>query len=145
MRVGPILGQQLRPERREGFRRAVAGRGVEVHEATGERYDRESGARLMRGLLQDRGLPDALVVASYTLLQGVLDVLLESPEGLPRALRLATFGDERLLDFLPLKVNSLPQRHERIAELTLARALDAVRGHYTPGCEVVARELKRRG
>jgi LacI family fructose operon transcriptional repressor len=74
----------------------------------------------------------------------VLDVLLESPAGLPRTLRMATFGDERLLDFLPLRINSLPQRHERIAELTLARALEAIQGRYEPGCEVVARELKRR-
>ncbi|QRN94215.1 catabolite repressor/activator [Archangium violaceum] len=131
-------------ERREGFRRAVAGRLERVHEATGARYDRESGARLMRELLSAHGLPDALVTSSYTLLQGVLDVLLELPSGLPRTLRLATFGDERLLDFLPLRVNSIPQRHERIAELTLARAMEAIQGRYEPGCEVVARELKRR-
>jgi LacI family transcriptional regulator, fructose operon transcriptional repressor len=132
-------------ERRKGFRRAVKGRIEHVHELTGARYDRESGVLLMRELLAGHGLPDALVTSSYTLLQGVLDVLLESPTGLPRTLRLATFGDDRLLDFLPLRVNSLPQRHERIAELTLARALEAVQGRYVPGCEVVARELKRRG
>ena len=132
-------------ERREGFRKAVAGRVERAYEATGERYDRESGARLMRELLAAHGLPDALVVSSFTLLQGVFDVMLEQPGGLPRSLRLATFGDERLLDFLPVRVNSLPQRHERIAELTLARALDAVQGRYVPGCEVVPRELKRRG
>lgn len=132
-------------ERRKGFRRAVKGRVEHVHQVTGARYDRESGALLMRGLLADHGLPDALVTSSYTLLQGVLDVLLESPTGLPQKLRLATFGDDRLLDFLPLRVNSLPQHHERIAELTLARALEAIQGRYTPGCEVIARELKRRG
>jgi len=53
--------------------------------------------------------------------EDVLAVLLESPVGLPRTLRLAAFGDDRLLDFLLLRVNSLPQRPERIAELTLAR------------------------
>jgi LacI family fructose operon transcriptional repressor len=132
-------------ERREGFRRAVTGRIEHIHEAAGAHYDRESGAHLMRGLLAEHGLPDALVTGSYTLLEGVLDVLLESPAGLPRTLRMATFGDDRLLDFLPLRVNSLPQQHERIAELTLARALDAVQGRYVPGCEVVARGFKRRG
>ena len=131
-------------ERREGFRRAAQGQASQVHELSGARYDRETGAQLMRDLLDTKGLPDALVTCSYTLMQGVLDVLLQSPTGLPRSLRMATFGDDRLLDFLPLRVNSLPQRHERIAEVTLARALEAVRGTYTPGCEVVARELKRR-
>ncbi|WNG43270.1 catabolite repressor/activator [Archangium minus] len=132
-------------ERREGFRRAVTGHVAHIHEITGTRYDRETGASSMRELLATHGLPDALLTSSYTLMEGVLDVLLESPKGLPRTLRMATFGDDRLLDFLPLRVNSLPQRHERIAEVTLARALDAVQGHYAPGCEVVTRELKRRG
>ncbi|WP_395843456.1 catabolite repressor/activator [Cystobacter fuscus] len=131
-------------ERREGFRRAVQGQIEQVHELSGARYDRESGAQMMRELIEKQGLPDALVTCSYTLMQGVLDVLLQFPDGLPRGLRMATFGDDRLLDFLPLRINSLPQRHERIAEVTLARALAAVRGTYTPGCEVVARELKRR-
>ncbi|ATB30318.1 catabolite repressor/activator [Melittangium boletus] len=131
-------------ERREGFRRAVQGRVAHVHELSGPRYDRETGARMMRELLGAHGLPDALVTSSFTLMQGVLDVLLEQPGGLPRTLRMATFGDDRLLDFLPVKVNSLPQQHERIAEVTLARALEAIRGSYAPGCEVVARELKRR-
>jgi LacI family transcriptional regulator, fructose operon transcriptional repressor len=131
-------------ERREGFRAAVAGRVAHVHELSGERYDRESGARLMRELLEKHGLPDALVTCSFTLMQGVLDVLLEQPGGLPRSLRMATFGDDRLLDFLPLRVNSLPQQHARIAEVTLARALEAVRGTYAPGPVIVARELKQR-
>ncbi len=131
-------------ERREGFRRAVEGRVPGVHELSGPRYDRETGAGLMRDFLAVHGLPDALVTSSFTLMQGVLDALLELPGGLPRALRMATFGDDRLLDFLPVKVNSLPQQHERIAEVTLTRALEAVRGSYAPGCQVVARALKRR-
>lgn len=130
--------------RRAGFRRAVAGRLTSVFERSGRHYDRESGAALMRALLAERGLPDALITSSYTLLEGVLDVLLEQRGGLPQALRIATFGDNRLLDFLPLRINSLPQQHRRIAELTLARALDAVAGRYRPGCDVVERTLKRR-
>ena len=132
-------------ERREGFRQATATRRPgQLTELSGERYDRETGARLMSSLLQSGGLPDALITASYTLLQGALDVLLERPEGLPRTLRLATFGDDRLLDFLPLPVNSLPQKHEVIAEVTLAKALAAVNGDYLPGIEVIQRTLKQR-
>lgn len=131
-------------ERRAGFRDAVAGWSCQSTELGGERYDRETGAKLMRQLLQSEGLPDALITASYTLLQGVLDVLLESPEGLPENLRLATFGDDRLLDFLPLAVNSLPQQHHAIAKVTLAKALAAVNGDYAPGCQVIERVLTRR-
>ncbi|WP_110709779.1 catabolite repressor/activator [Salinicola sp. CR57] len=131
-------------ERRRGFLDALASE-PRCHPRcfSGERYDRDSGARLMQRLLDDDGLPDAIVTASYTLMEGLLDVLLA--DGVPPAnLRLATFGDDRLLDFLPCKVNSLPQDHDRVAEQALARALQAARGDYTPGLDVIDRTLKRR-
>lgn len=130
-------------ERRRGFRRALAGSSAVPLVYTARRYDRGEGATLMRRLLAEHGLPDALVTASYTLLDGVFDVLLEEG-GLPESLQLATFGDDRLLDFLPLPVNSLPQDHARIAELTLLRALAAAQGDYRPGNDVVERSLRYR-
>jgi LacI family fructose operon transcriptional repressor len=104
-------------ERREGFEEVARSRSGQWAVYSGEHYDRASGARLMQRVLADQGLPDALITASYTLLQGVLDVLLEQPGGLPQSLRMATFGDDRLLDFLPVKVHSLPQKHEAIAKI----------------------------
>ncbi|WP_202594125.1 catabolite repressor/activator [Frateuria defendens] len=131
-------------ERREGFHRAVAGRGMRVREYNGERYDRKTGAALCRRMLEEGGLPDVLVTASYTLLSGVLDALLALPAGLPPELRVGTFGNDRLLDFLPLKVNAMVQRHAEIAERALARALGAIQGDYRPGRDAVPRELLRR-
>ncbi|MHB0776615.1 catabolite repressor/activator [Halomonas sp. WWR20] len=130
-------------ERRQGFHQALAGTAATPWVLTAKRYDRAEGAALMRRLLDEHGLPDALVTASYTLLEGVFDVLLENG-GLPERLQLATFGDDRLLDFLPQPVNSLPQNHARIAELTLMRALAAARGEYSPGCDIVERSLRYR-
>lgn len=130
-------------ERRQGFQRALAGHACKASIRTGERYDRADGARLMQRLIDEDGLPDALVTASYTLLDGALDVLLANG-GLSSSLRLATFGDDRLLDFLPQPVNSLPQDHARIVELTLARAIAATRGDYKPGAEMVERTLRYR-
>jgi len=130
-------------ERRQGFHQAVAAAGAEPWVLSAARYDRHDGALLMERLLAEHGIPDALVTASYTLLDGALDVLL-ARGGLPDTLRLATFGDARLLDFLPRPVNSLPQDHARIAELTLARAIAAARGDYRPGTEVVERSLRCR-
>ncbi len=130
-------------ERRQGFHQALSGGAATPSIYTAQRYDRTEGAALMRRLLDEHGLPDALVTASYTLLDGAFDVLLDNG-GLPERLRLATFGDDRLLDFLPQPVNSLPQDHARIAELTLARALAAARGDYRPGSEVVERSLRYR-
>ncbi|PRY72541.1 catabolite repressor/activator [Halomonas ventosae] len=131
-------------ERRAGFQQGLADHPPrEVITCGARRYDRGEGARLMRELLEGHGMPDALVTASYTLLDGVFDVLLEDG-GLPPALRLATFGDSRLLDFLPLPVNSAVQDHDRIATLTLACALAASRGDYRPGLQVVERHLRWR-
>ena len=130
-------------ERRAGFLQALAGRDGEPLMLGAERYDRADGARLMRELLERDGLPDALVTASYTLLDGVFDVLLEEG-GLPQALRLATFGDSRLLDFLPLPVNSAVQDHDRMAAMVLTCALAASQGDYRVGQQVVPRTLRRR-
>ncbi|GED21131.1 catabolite repressor/activator [Halomonas halmophila] len=130
-------------ERRAGFQQALASRNVAAELYSGERYDRATGASLMRDLLDGEGLPDALVTASYTLLEGVLDTLIERG-GLPDRLRLATFGDDRLLDFLPLAVDSAVQNHVQIADTTLARAEAAIHGDYTPGQQVIARTLRRR-
>ncbi|MGM0984302.1 MAG: catabolite repressor/activator [Pseudomonadota bacterium] len=131
-------------ERRAGFQQALADhRPLEVIACGAQRYDSVEGARLMRELLDGHGMPDAMVTASYTLLDGAFDVLLEDG-GLPTSLRLATFGDSRLLDFLPLPVNSAVQDHDRIATLTLACALAAARGEYRPGLQVVARHLRWR-
>ncbi len=113
-------------ERRSGFEAAARQLGWATEVCSGARYDRQTGAALMRDLLRYRALPEALVTASYTLLQGVLDVLLEQPEGLTPTLKLATFGDDRLLDFLPVPVHSLPQNHEAIAAAALDQALAAI-------------------
>lgn len=131
-------------ERREGFESVAQNRSGTWAVYSGDHYDRASGAALMRQVLTEQGLPDALITGSYTLMQGVLDVLLEQPDGLPQSLRMATFGDDRLLDFLPVKVNSLPQKHEAIAEATLDQAMAAVAGTSEPETIIINRSLKRR-
>ncbi|WP_456269586.1 catabolite repressor/activator [Kushneria sp. AK178] len=137
-------------ERRDGFRAAVdhpGDQGPRAHLHSGERYDRETGMALMQQHLEHHDMPRALVTASYTLLEGALDVLLShySLETLcERDLRMATFGNDRLLDFLPLKVNSMQQDHERIASLALSSALDAIEGRLHPGIIDVERTLIRR-
>ncbi|HAS76108.1 MAG TPA: catabolite repressor/activator, partial [Marinobacter adhaerens] len=71
-------------ERREGFLAAANEAGIAPLVESGLHYDRASGAAMMRRILTDHGLPDALVTASFTLLQGVLDVLLDQPDPLPK-------------------------------------------------------------
>nr|WP_300309843.1 catabolite repressor/activator [Halomonas sp.] len=132
-------------ERRSGFEAALANAGHEV-ECTllsAEHYAREEGARLFRDYLEHNGLPDALITASYTLLEGVLDTLL-AQGGLPSRLAMASFGDNRLLDFLPLPVNSAVQDHETIARHALALAMEAINGEYRPQRVVIPRHPRWR-
>lgn len=130
----------------------------------GEAFSRACGRRLAETLLARLGyLPDVLLTTAYVLLEGVLDVLRSSPRAFQEGpaptravqpwsavtpfppLRLGTFGDNQLLDFLPLPVDSLQQRHEHLAERTLAWVLAAVEdSDYRPGVETVPRTFKAR-
>jgi len=130
-------------ERRAGFQTALQDSAIEPLILSGTHYERSEGARLAALLLDEKGGADALVTASYVLLEGVFDVFLERG-GLPDRMRLATFGDHRLLDFLPQAVNSASQDYDRIAELTLDCALKAIQGEYLCGQQVVARHLRTR-
>ncbi|PAU71244.1 catabolite repressor/activator [Vreelandella alkaliphila] len=130
-------------ERRVGFQSALQGTSIEPVLLSGTHYERSEGARLAAQLLDEKGGADALITASYVLMEGVFDVFLERG-GLPENMRLATFGDHRLLDFLPQPVNSALQDYDRIAELTLRCALNAMNGDYQCGQQVVARHLHTR-
>ncbi|MGO2007986.1 catabolite repressor/activator [Vreelandella alkaliphila] len=130
-------------ERRVGFQSALQDSSIEPVLLSGTHYERSEGAHLAAQLLDEKGGADALITASYVLMEGVFDVFLERG-GLPENMRLATFGDHRLLDFLPQPVNSALQDYDRIAELTLRCALNAMNGDYQCGQQVVARHLRTR-
>ncbi|MGP9665247.1 catabolite repressor/activator [Halomonas sp. AOP22-C1-8] len=131
-------------ERRAGFEAALKDRDIEEVYLSAERYERSEAMELAQQLLSEPKGLDALVTASYTLMEGVLDAFLERG-GLSRHIRLATFGDHRLLDFLPQPINSVHQDYDRIAELTLNSALKTARGQGGVGQQVVKRHLFQRG
>lgn len=99
----------------------------------------------MEQLLDRLGhLPDALVTTSYVLLQGVFDALHDFPLK-SRPLRLGTFGDTQLLDFLPLPVNAMAQQHQLIADTALRLALAVIEEEqYQPGVHAISRTFKQR-
>ncbi|WNW11761.1 catabolite repressor/activator [Pseudomonas sp. DTU_2021_1001937_2_SI_NGA_ILE_001] len=127
--------------RAEGFRQALTGFAGEVIIEQGEAFSRACGERLMQELAQRLGgLPDALITTSYVLLQGVFDALERQDN-----LRLGTFGDTQLLDFLPLPVNAMAQQHQLIADKALELALAAIeKDQYQPGVHAIARTFKQR-
>lgn len=131
--------------RERGFRQALKGFEGRISVYYGEQFNRRSGYQQMQALLAEAGPPDALVSTAYVLLEGVFDLLQEKPQSTWSGLRLATFGDNQLLDFLPLRVNAMSQQHERIAERVLTWALRAVeQDDYQPGIEAIERSFLAR-
>ncbi|MBV4501603.1 catabolite repressor/activator [Pseudomonas shirazensis] len=128
-----------------GFDQALQQFAGEIRRYEGEAFSRECGQRLMEQLIAEHGgLPDALVTTSYVLLQGVFDALQARPAE-SRQLQLGTFGDNQLLDFLPLPVNAMAQQHGLIAATALELALAAIeQKRYQPGVHAVPRTFKQR-
>lgn len=141
--IGALPELNISQERQLGFESAVKSNQREFMLGYGEHFNREEGRRVVEQWVKKERLPDAIVTTSYTLLEGILDVLMEYPD-LLKKIRLATFGDNRLLDFLPVKINSLPQQFEVIADSALALALNASAKRYQSGVELVPRRLKVR-
>ncbi|MGY3887550.1 catabolite repressor/activator [Aeromonas aquatica] len=135
-------------ERKAGFEQALAQQAAASqpapHICEGKHFSRIEGYRLIKELHLRLGqLPEALVATSYILMEGVLDYLLEQETDMSR-LAMATFGDDRLLDFLPFGINSLPQQHDALAGQALTLALKAINGEYHCGLHYISRTLKRR-
>ena len=135
--IGALPELNVSRERQLGFDSALRAQSKKSIIGYGEHYSREDGKAVFEKWLKEGKLPDAVITTSYTLLEGVLDVLLEHP-ALMNQIKLGTFGDNRLLDFLPIKINSLPQQFELIADSALALALNASAKRYHTGGRIGA-------
>ncbi|MBK3868349.1 catabolite repressor/activator [Pseudomonas stutzeri] len=136
---------RISQEREAGFRQALAQHRGRISVLQAEQFSRTCGRERMLALLDQGPLPDALITTAYVLLEGVFDALRERDLLWPDRLRLATFGDAQLLDFLPIRVNAISQQHAQIAERALEQAIRAIeQGDYRPGVQAIDRELKIR-
>lgn len=143
--IGAHPELSISQQRSSGFSQAVIDFQGEVLIKHGDAFNRDCGRQLMNDLIQRLGqVPDALVTASYGLLQGVFDALRAHPlKAAP--IHLGTFGDPLSLDFLPQPVNAMTQQHALIADKVLKLALAAVeQQHYQPGIQTIARTLRQR-
>lgn len=138
--IGALPELNISKERELGFSSAIKNRNITSLIGYGEHFNRADGQRVLEQWCESGTVPDAIVTTSYTLLEGVLDVLVEKPD-LASKMKIATFGDNRLLDFLPMKINSLPQQFEIIADSAMALALNAAAKRYQTGVELVPRKI----
>lgn len=138
--IGALPELNISRQRHAGFEVKAREQGVATITAYGGHFNRESGKAIFEQWLKAGTVPDAIITTSYILLEGILDVLIEQPE-LMANLKLGTFGDNRLLDFLPVKINSLPQQFELIADSALELGLNASAKRYQAGIELVPRRI----
>ena len=145
--IGARPALPISQQREEGFQQALAQHRGPLSILRAEQFSRACGREQMLALLDRGPLPDALITTAYVLLEGVFDALRERDLLWPEQLRLGTFGDAQLLDFLPIRVNAISQRHAQIAAQVLEQAIRAIeQGDYRPGVIAIGRELKiRRG
>ncbi|QUM79951.1 catabolite repressor/activator [Moritella sp. 5] len=143
--IGAVPDLGISKEREQGFLSAIKQHGIPVKKLTayGDHFSQDQGQAQVQLWIDNDTFPDAILATSYTLFEGVLDCLILNPS-LMATTKLATFGDNRLLDFLPSKIQSLPQQFELIAEHALKMALNAVNGCNKPCVEVVSRKIIRR-
>lgn len=143
--IGARPGLRISQQREQGFRQALENHAGPISVRQAEQFSRACGREQMLALLDHGELPDALITTAYVLLEGVFDALRERGLLWPAQLRLATFGDAQLLDFLPIPVNAISQQHEQIAELALNQAIRAIeQNDYRPGVLAVERMLRIR-
>ncbi|WP_428243177.1 catabolite repressor/activator [Gynuella sp.] len=147
---GAMKDLQVSRLREQGFMEAARqSPHVRAHCFYGPHFDAETGATLLQQTQQQLGhLPDAIITTSFSLLEGVIEGLQTHPDGnqvyTDSPIQLATFGNSRLLDFLPLTVNSLPQQYELIAESAWKLAKQSIDHQYQPQQVVVNRVLRKR-
>lgn len=138
--IGALPDLNISRQRQLGFEAKAKEKGLTSITGYGEHFHSESGKAIFEQWIKEDTVPDAIITTSYILLEGILDVLIEKPE-LMGTVKLGTFGDNRLLDFLPIKVNSLPQQFELIADSALALGLNASAKRYQAGIELIPRKI----
>lgn len=138
--IGALPELNISYQRQLGFEAQAKQQGLSTLIGYGEHFNSESGKVILDQWLKADTLPDAIITTSYILLEGILDLLIDHPE-LMKRIKLGTFGDNRLLDFLPIKINSLPQQFELIADSALTLGLNASAKRYQAGIELIPRKI----
>ncbi|GKX56265.1 DNA-binding transcriptional regulator FruR [Leminorella grimontii] len=147
MYLGALPELSVSQLREQGFRQAWKEDKRPVNYLYANSYERESAAEVFGHWLQSNSIPQAIYTTSFSLLQGVMDVILQKQGHLPANLAIATFGDNELLDFLECPVLSVAQRHREVAERVLELVLASIDEPQRPkpGLTRIRRNLCRRG
>ncbi len=133
--------------REKGFRDAFDGSKRDIHFCYADSYEREPAADAFEAYLETHEMPKALFTTSFSLLQGVIDVIIRRYGHVPSDLVIATFGDSELFDFLGCPILAASQKHREIADMTLELVLASLKDkkELKPGLNKMSRNLSKRG
>lgn len=97
---------------------------------TGMRNTHEFGAQMMDELLAqtDGETPPNILCSSLPVLQGALARLQQHCGHIPANIRIGTFDDHEMLDFLPNDVWSMKQNSDKLAEASFQAMMDTMAG-----------------
>ena len=92
-------------------------------------------------LTKAKAQPDAILCASYTLFEGFLQFLKTFDTKRLTKIKLATFDDHPLLDFLPFKVNSVCQDAQSLGKTAFNLVYESLQGKQNLHSVVVPSQL----
>jgi len=110
--IGGLPDLSTSRNRFRGYRTALVDAGLTLDPSLAfqEDYSPAGGYRMIGKAFDINGrMPEAVFTASYTLLEGVLQFVKDRLGGIPATLRIATFDDHPLLDYLPCRIISVRQ------------------------------------
>lgn len=120
---GALPDLTMSQEREAGFREALNGDIEKVNFLYSPEFKKEIAAESFAAWLSQNRLPDAIFTTSLTLLQGVLEVLLQQQKRIPEELVFATFGENELVELLANPVVCSVQDHSAIVQALLELAI----------------------
>lgn len=139
---GALPNLSMSHARETGFQKAVDGQNKRVDIVYADKFHKASASDAFEAWLADNQMPEAIFVTSLSLLQGILQVLIQRKAGIPKDLVIATFGYHEMLDFLENKVICCVQNHEKIVQSLLNLVLDSVQcKNIGPAHDIITRDL----
>ena len=112
--------------REKGFRQALDGKNINTTYLYTDNFHKKHAANAFSRWLDQNELPTSIFTTSFTLLEGVLLVLLQRQGHIPPQLMIATFGHFEMLELLENAVICSVQDYDKISRSLLNLALNAL-------------------
>ena len=114
-------------EREQGFRKALKDKTINVDYLYTDQFHKNNASNTFAQWLSEKGnLPTTIFTTSFTLLEGVMLVLLQRFGHVPHHLTIATFGHFEMLELLENPVICSVQDYDKISQSLLNLAFNAI-------------------